>query len=114
MGKGANFNGGDKHCVITPKNGPQFLSISFSIPESIPSHSTDFILCKYKNVKVDKFLKSIQLMDTTTIILDNNNKSMHGKNYEKLLLNHALLATCATDYRLFAVIMRVIWLILNL
>ena len=53
-------------------------------------------------------------MDTTTIILDNNNKSMHGKNYEKLLLNHALLATCATDYRLFAVIMRVIWLILNL
>ena len=33
---------------------------------------------------------------------------------EKFLLNHSLLGTCARNYRVFAVIMLVVWLILNI
>ena len=35
------------------------------------------------------------------------------KIHEKFILNYTLLATCARNYRLFAVIMMVVWLILN-
>ena len=61
MGKGANFNWGDKHCVITPKNGLQFFSIDFSIPESIPSHTTDFIVDVISTkLKLTSFLNSLE------------------------------------------------------
>ena len=39
---------------------------------------------------------------------------MHRKIYKNFLLNHPLLATCARNYKAFAVIMMVVWLILNI
>ena len=73
-GKVPIFNGGDKHHVITPKKWFTIFSINFSIPESIPSHSTDFIVdvsYKHKNFKVNKFLNSLQNLRKIPISVQN-------------------------------------------
>ena len=55
-GKVPIFNGGDKHCVITPNN--------FCIPESISSHSTDFIIAVI-NTKILKSIISFKIWESS-------------------------------------------------
>ena len=58
------FYVGDKHCVITPKKWFAIFSINFSIPESISSHSTDFIIdiiISTKILKLTSFLTPFKI-----------------------------------------------------